>query len=230
MSGALFGSRRCAWVTRGAALFFPLFVVPASAEAHRLDEYMQATLVAIAPGDIRLQINLTPGVKVAERIIGLIDADGDGAIAPAEADAYAAAVNQDLAIRVDRKSVIAKVAAHNFPPPEELRTGAGIIQIELAVAPGGFGDGPHRLDFANGHLPEFSVYLFNAAQPSGGQPRIRVRPTLCEITNARDAQTPTGDGRRSSPPDRVLPYVPRPGRQVARQPELMLRCRVGSNL
>jgi hypothetical protein len=197
MSGALFGSRRCAWVTRGAALFFPLFVVPASAEAHRLDEYMQATLVAIAPGDIRLQINLTPGVKVAERIIGLIDADGDGAIAPAEADAYAAAVNQDLAIRVDRKSVIAKVAAHNFPPPEELRTGAGIIQIELAVAPGGFGDGPHRLDFANGHLPEFSVYLFNAAQPSGGQPRIleQVRnrtQSECAVAFTFAPRTPPG--------------------------------------
>jgi hypothetical protein len=171
MTGAR-GSWRRVLGQGGAAWLLALCVPPAAAEAHRLDEYLQATLVAIAPGDIRLQINLTPGVEVAERVIALVDADGDGTIVTAEADAYAAALIQDLAIQLDGQAVTAEVAEHNFPPPEELRTGAGIIQIELAITPGEFGDGPHRLEFANRHLPEISVYLFNAAQPSGGQPRI----------------------------------------------------------
>jgi hypothetical protein len=52
--------------------------------AHRLDEYLQSTLVAIEAGDVRLQINLTPGVAVAAQVLALIDRDRDGAISRKE--------------------------------------------------------------------------------------------------------------------------------------------------
>src|SRR5258707_1157601 len=38
-------------------------------DAHVLDEYLQSTLVAIEPGDIRLKINLTPGVEIADKVL-----------------------------------------------------------------------------------------------------------------------------------------------------------------
>ena len=51
------------------ALLLALLAFPSAVFAHRLDEYLQATLVAIEPSDVRLQINLTPGVAVAEKVL-----------------------------------------------------------------------------------------------------------------------------------------------------------------
>ena len=51
-------------------IFLALLARPERAAAHQLDEYLQGTLVAIEPGEIRLQMNLTPGVAVAEKVLG----------------------------------------------------------------------------------------------------------------------------------------------------------------
>jgi len=59
-------------------LLLGLVALPSSALAHQLDEYLQATLVSIEPGEIRLQINLTPGVAVAEQVLALVDRDHGG--------------------------------------------------------------------------------------------------------------------------------------------------------
>jgi hypothetical protein len=68
----------CAWVA----------VLPA-ARAHRLDEYLQATLLSIDTGRVDLQIDLTPGVAIASKVFGWIDTNHDGAISEAEGKAYA---------------------------------------------------------------------------------------------------------------------------------------------
>ncbi len=59
-------------------------------DAHRLDEYLQATRLSVALDRIELEIDLTPGVSIAERIVTAIDTDRDGRFSPAESDAYAA--------------------------------------------------------------------------------------------------------------------------------------------
>src|SRR5579862_2598883 len=59
-----------------------------TALAHRLDEYLQATLVTIDPVEIRFQINLTPGVEVADEVLDQVDRDHDGVISTNEASAY----------------------------------------------------------------------------------------------------------------------------------------------
>jgi hypothetical protein len=58
-----------------------------------------------------------------------------------------------------------KLTASEFVPPEELRTGSGIIQMEFSAISGPLAAGPHRLTLENRHLPTISVYLINAAQP-----------------------------------------------------------------
>jgi len=70
--------------------------------AHRLDEYLQATLVAIEPSGVRLQIHLTPGVAVAEQVLVLIDRNRDGTISPREAATYAEVLKHALTLRLDR--------------------------------------------------------------------------------------------------------------------------------
>jgi hypothetical protein len=138
----------------------------ARVSAHQLDEYLQATLVAIEPGEIRLEINLTPGVAVAEKVLDVIDRNHDGIISSEESATYAELLKRDLSVRLDGRNVELKLAALNFPEPAEMRTGWGIIQLEYSVKPGALAAGPHKLTLENRHLPAMSVYLINAARPS----------------------------------------------------------------
>jgi hypothetical protein len=136
-----------------------------SAQAHRLDEYLQATLVDIEPGDIRLQINLTPGMQVADKVLAVIDQNHDGVISPAEAVAYADLLKRDLTVRIDQRPLEPKLVKSEFPQAPDLQSGWGIIQIEYSLAPGPLSAGKHRLTLENRHMTGLGVYLFNAAQP-----------------------------------------------------------------
>jgi len=149
-----------------------LLVFASPLHAHRLDEYLQATLVEIEPTEVHLQINLTPGVQVAEQVLSAIDTDHDGAISPSEATAYAGLLKREMVVRLDERAVELKMVACNVPPAEELRSGWGIIQIEYAISQGALGAGPHHLTFENRHMSRMGVYLFNAAQPKA--PSIQI--------------------------------------------------------
>ena len=69
--------------------------------AHVLDQYLQVAQIALAPDGVRIELRLTPGVQVAERICTLIDADRDGQITTAEEQAYARRVLQDLELAIN---------------------------------------------------------------------------------------------------------------------------------
>src|SRR5262245_61337231 len=70
------------------------------ASAHRLDEYLQAARIGIDPGRVQLELDLTPGVAVAGKVIGDIDRDRDGVLSADEKRAYAAQVFGALAMDV----------------------------------------------------------------------------------------------------------------------------------
>jgi hypothetical protein len=146
-------------------LLLALFAVPSMAFAHRDDQYLQATVVAIEPSGVRLQVNLTPGIAVAEQVIAEIDRDRDGAISQSEAAAYTEALQRDLTLRIDGEKLELQLTGCEFTEPEELRTGSGIIQIEFSVTPGQLATGSHRLTLENRHLTAISVFLINAARP-----------------------------------------------------------------
>ena len=150
---------------RRLPLLLALLALPYTVCAHRLDEYLQATLVAIEPGEIRLHINLTPGVAVAGKVLGRIDRDNDGTISKKEAAAYAALLKRDLTVRIDDRELKLKLISSEFPALGELRGGVGIIQMEYSATHGGLGKGAHSLSFESRHLTNVSVYLLNAAQP-----------------------------------------------------------------
>src|SRR5262245_11071249 len=71
------------------------------AEAHRLDEYLQATRISIEPGRIAVEMNLTPGAAVAKDVIATIDRDGNGEISATEGAAYASDVLHSVSLNVD---------------------------------------------------------------------------------------------------------------------------------
>lgn len=157
---------------RHFGLLVAFIALPSVSLAHRLDEYLQATLVSIAPNEVRLHINLTPGVAVAQRVLARIDRNRDNLISTNEVTAYGEALKRDLIVQLDQHNVGLKLAVVNFPMLAELRTGWGIIQMEFSAVIGPLTPGAHQLNLKNRHLPALSVYLLNAAQPQSTSVRI----------------------------------------------------------
>jgi hypothetical protein len=153
-------------------LIVALGALPSAAFAHVLDEYLQATLVAIEPGEVRLQINLTPGVEVADKILTRIDRNRDGVVSKAEAATYSELLKRDLTVRLDGRETELKLTESNIPAPAELRTGHGIIQVEFMITPGSFSAGRHWLVFENRHFNSLGAYLFNAGRPRSASIQI----------------------------------------------------------
>jgi hypothetical protein len=149
-----------------------LLALPTAVFAHRLDEYLQATIVAVEPGGIRLKLNLTPGVAIADKVLALLDTHHDGVISTNEAAAYVELLKHDLTARLDGRIVELKLIDSSFPEPAELRAGVGIIQLEFSVTPDTFAAGRHQFTLENRHLPAMSVYLFNAARPESATVQI----------------------------------------------------------
>ncbi len=150
----------------GAALLALLALALRPAFGHRLDEYLQATLVSIEPDAIRLMINLTPGVEVADGVLGRIDWNRDGAISASEEATYAELLRRDLELRLDGQTLAVELVAARFPPPAELRSGEGIIALELVATRPVLTTGRHVLAIENRHFPAIGVYLLNAVRPT----------------------------------------------------------------
>lgn len=149
------------------ALVFPPF-----AAAHRLDEYLQATRVSLAPDRVVLEIDLTPGVDVAPMIFALINTDRDGRISAAEGQAYAEQVLKDVVLEVDGRRQQLALAGNQFPSYQEMSAGIGTIRIEARAAVPAGDPGPHWLFCQNNHRPDMGVYLVNALAPSSDQIEI----------------------------------------------------------
>jgi hypothetical protein len=134
------------------------------AAAHRLDEYLQATLIGVTRDGINVEIHLTPGIAILPVLMAVIDQDRNGRISPEEARAYVGRVAQELELRVDGVRAPLSLIESNFPTLEAMREGLGTIRMKLHTARHG-----HELRFENRHLPQVSVYLVNClAAPSDG--------------------------------------------------------------
>lgn len=144
-----------------------------SASAHRLDEYLQATMVVIEPSAVRLQLTLTPGVEVANEVLGQIDRDGNGAVSDKEAADYAEALRQNLVVRLDDQNLELKLTHSKFPAPSELRSGTASIELDYSILVGPLAAGGHKLSLENRHLPGVSIYLLNAALPKSAKIKIK---------------------------------------------------------
>ena len=134
------------------------------ASAHRLDEYLQATLIGVARDGIDVEIRLTPGVAMLPVWMAVVDQDRDGKISAEEERAYADRVAREVELRVDGAPAPLTLVESTFPGMEAMREGLGTIGIKLHARRGG-----HELRFENRHLPQVSVYLVNClAAPADG--------------------------------------------------------------
>ena len=142
-----------------------LSVFGATVSAHRIDEYLQAARLAIAPDRIMLEMDLTPGVDVAPLIFGMINTNHDGTISETEARAYAGQLLKEILLDLDGHPQRLSLVRAQFPSFREMSEGVGTIRIE-AVAVCANGPGQHVLFYQNNHRNDLSVYLVNALFPA----------------------------------------------------------------
>lgn len=152
-----------------AAVVFLLAGTPAL--AHRLDEYLQGTLISVEKGRLQAQMTLTPGVAVYPIVIAGIDTDADGVISETEQRVYAGRVLRDLSLTIDGHRLTPRLVSWEFPAIDEMKEGRGEIRIEFsAELPR---NGPNRkLTLENHHQSRIAAYQVNCLVPR--DPDIRI--------------------------------------------------------
>ncbi len=179
------------------------------ASAHRLDEYLQATLISVQRDHVEISMRLIPGIAVSAAVIASIDRNRDGILSSAEGTAYAQGVVKDLSLSVDGTRLEPVLVSIDLPPIEEMRDGLGEIHIEYrAQVPGG--GGVRKLLLENHNHMAKTVYLVNALASS--DPTISItaqkRNRVQSVYELDYAQTDGAlDGARTGQWDRTLDTI-----------------------
>jgi hypothetical protein len=149
-----------------------LLSLAAPACAHRLDEYLQATLITLERDRVQALVRLIPGVAVSSAVLAAIDTNADGVVSETERRAYAERVLGDLSLREDGHPLTPKLVSVHFPDIAELRQGTGEIQIEFSADLPRSNNASRTLTFENHHQSPISVYLANCLVPRDKDIRI----------------------------------------------------------
>lgn len=130
------------------------------AGAHRLDEYLQGTLVSVERRRVDVQLTLTPGMAVFPFLMGEMDANADGVLSAIEKKAYAGRVVSDISLGIDGQRLTPHVVSVEFPSAEEMKGGRGEIRIEFdaELPPGSF---HRRFTLDNRHESRIAAYQVN---------------------------------------------------------------------
>jgi hypothetical protein len=157
-----------------AAAFVAVWLAHSGAAvvAHRLDEFLQASRLSIDPDRVTIELDLTPGVSVASKVLTWLDTDGDGKISAREEARYACGVLDALTLSVDGTPTPLRLVETRFPDAIDLERGLGTIRLRAEGTTPVAARGHHRLSYQNAHHPEMSVYLVNAVVPD--DPRLRI--------------------------------------------------------
>src|ERR1700739_1457903 len=113
--------------------------VATPALAHRLDEYLQATTLVVDGDHVEVQMRLTPGVEVFDRVLAAIDANGDGVISEAKQQALCGHVSRDLSLKIEGTPLEVRLVSSTFPKLVEMKEGMGdiLLNFEAGLPPGG---------------------------------------------------------------------------------------------
>jgi hypothetical protein len=150
---------------RAALVLVLALAATAGVSAHRRDEYLQAARLTVEPARVAFELDMTPGISVAETIIAAIDRDRDDRFSAGEKRAYVDEVASALRMHLDGQRLPFEVTASSFADPGALRRGEGTIRLEASGALPRLAAGSHRLVFLNGYRRDVSVYLANALVP-----------------------------------------------------------------
>jgi hypothetical protein len=143
-----------------------LVTSPVVMSGHRLDEYLQATRIAVRSDAVELDIDLTAGVGIAPDVWAMVDADRNRRISAAEGRNYAQRVLRAVTLQVDERPRALTLVSSRYPTFREINSGSGTIHLEARATLPRANAGTHRLLYRNTHRPGMSVYLVNALVPA----------------------------------------------------------------
>lgn len=147
------------------AVFWATSIGISPASAHRLDEYLQATVIDPGRDHVMLRLRLTPGVDVADRVIARIDTNRDGMLSVGEKRAYALQIAKDLSVSLNGTSVTLRPEGGVFPTIAAMKAGTGIIMLQFeskAIRTKAY----NRLIYSNSATGPDVVYLVNCLMPA----------------------------------------------------------------
>jgi hypothetical protein len=137
-----------------------------AANAHRLDEYLQAARVGIGIDRVNLDIDLTPGVNIASNVAAWIDTNGDREISTSESQAYGRQVLRSVSLSVDGVAAPLQLIDVQAPAIRQMAEGVGTFRLRASADLPATAAGRHHVTLINTHHPESSVYLANALVPA----------------------------------------------------------------
>jgi len=140
--------------------------------AHRRDEYLQAARIALEPGRVQIDLDLTAGIAVADAVLTEIDRDRTGTISVEESRAYADVVLKAISLEADGRPLHLELSGQRFPVTDAVRSGHGPIRLEMRAEMPSLGAGPHTLHYRNTHRPEIGAYLANVLVPESDRVAI----------------------------------------------------------
>ena len=97
------------------SLLIWLLATPTKARAHPLDVYLQATYITLAPANVVVEFDLSPGVLVAPQVLPQLDTNGDQQISDAEGQAYVDEVLRNVELQLDGKALTLAVTEIDMP-------------------------------------------------------------------------------------------------------------------
>jgi hypothetical protein len=145
----------------------------ASLSAHRRDELLQAARIGIAADRIDFELSLTPGIAVADDVVGTIDRDRDGVVSADEQRDHAALVMAATELRIDGSVVTLVASSAKYPAPGELGDGDRSIEFRWTGTFPALPAGQHEIAFTNSYRSDIGVYLANALKPDSERVVIR---------------------------------------------------------
>ena len=164
--------------------------------AHRRDEYLQTARVAVDPDRVGIELDLTPGISVAEEVLAAIDRDGNRSISSEEAQAYRRQVLDGVVAEVDGMPLALELVDSRVPEVEAVLNGEGTMRLHVRVPLPRLSAGTHHFRYRNNHRPDIGVYLVNALVPASERVSIVAqrrdvdqRDVTIEYTLAADPAT-----------------------------------------
>jgi hypothetical protein len=141
------------------------------ASAHRLDEYLQATMLSVEKDRIQASMRLVPGVAAFPAVLASIDTNRDGILSAAEQQDYAARLLRDLSLSVNGHVLAPRLLSVEFPAVEDMKEGLGEIKIDFAAQLTESGS-KRKVIFENHHQSAISAYLVNCLLPKDHEIQI----------------------------------------------------------
>src|SRR5690349_558862 len=144
------------------SLLIWLLATPTKARAHPLDVYLQATYITLAPANVVVEFDLSPGVLVAPQVLPQLDTNGDQQISDAEGQAYVDEVLRNVELQLDGKALTLAVTEIDMPDYLTIQSGYGTIRVFTVSNLTDNMTGTHKIYYKNNYAPTGSAYQVNA--------------------------------------------------------------------